>query len=474
MNLNPMHQNLNQDVNYASALRQLVSLADYERMAGREQPLQKLDLARMEELVSRLSSPQKAVPALHIAGTKGKGSVAAMVSSILRAANLRHMTFTSPHLHSFRERINLDGNPISEEAFVAHLNRIWSTITDMGKFSNYGRPSTFEVLNAMAFEVARTEKVDIQVLEVGLGGRLDSTNVADGEVAVITSLSLDHTEILGDTLDQIAKEKAGIIKPGAKVVISPQEEAASKVLNEKCKEQGAAPYWLQQDITWELIQRSLDGQEVLITTPNNHYNVFLPLLGPHQRENAAAAIASIELLERGISSEAIIKGMANVEWPGRFQVLSKSPYVVADGSHNKHSMYRLRETVDEFIPGRRTILVFGCSSDKDLIGMVEEFKDLVNVAIVCESRHPRALPISQLSKAFDAIGIPVSGYSGVAESIQTALQIAQKDDLILITGSLFTVAEALEYWYEITPEYYPELDPMHQSLSSSYNQEVLR
>ena len=137
-------------------------------------------------------------------------------------------------------------------------------------------------------------------------------------------------------------------------------------------------------------------------------------------------------------------------------------------------MYRLRETVDEFIPGRRTILVFGCSSDKDLIGMVEEFKDLVNVAIVCESRHPRALPISQLSKAFDAIGIPVSGYSGVAESIQTALQIAQKDDLILITGSLFTVAEALEYWYEIPPEYYPELDPMHQSLSSSYNQEVLR
>lgn len=450
---------------YANALHRLVSLADYERMAGREAPLQKLDLGRMKDLARRLGSPQESAPVVHIAGTKGKGSVAAMVSSILRAAGLRAVTFTSPHLLTFRERIRLDGVPVSEEMFVKHLERVWEAVEAMAVESPYGQPSTFEALTAMAFDLAREEAADVQVLEVGLGGRLDSTNVANGQVAVITSLSLDHTDILGEELPQIAWEKAGIIKPGAHVVVSPQPAEAEAVVLQACREMGASPIRLGHEVTWSAGRKELTGQEVSVTTPNNQYDIWLPLLGPHQRENAAAAIAAVETLGMNVSAEVIVQGIKEVEWPGRFQVINTAPHVVIDGAHNTHSMSRLRETVEEFLPVRRTILVFGCSGDKDLDGMVAQLAPVVDLAVLCQSRHPRSVPTSRLREAFGAVGTPVAEASTVAEGFSTAMAQATHEDLVLATGSLFVVGEGLEHWYNMAPEYYPELDPFNRTLA---------
>ena len=456
----------------ADALHRLVSLADYERMAGREAPLQKLDLGRMEDLAQRLGSPQESAPVVHIAGTKGKGSVAAMVSSILQAAGLRTVTFTSPHLLTFRERIRLNGAPVSEELFARHLDRVWEAVEAMGMDSPYGRPSTFEALTAMAFDLARQEAVDVQVLEVGLGGRLDSTNVANGRVAVITSLSLDHTDILGEELSQIAWEKAGIIKPGARVVVSPQPAEAEAVVLQACREKGADPLRLGHDVTWDVRRKELTGQEVSITTPSGQYDVWLPLLGPHQRENAAAAIATVEALDMNVSAEAIIQGIKEVQWPGRFQVITTTPYVVVDGAHNTHSMSRLRETVEEFLPGRRTVLVFGCSGDKDLDGMAAQLAPVADMAVLCQSRHPRSVPTPRLREVFEAAGIPVVEASTVAEGFRTAMVQAAREDLVLATGSLFVVGEGLEHWYNMAPEYYPELDPFNRAFAGGGSPEA--
>ena len=199
-------------LSYDEALHRLLSLADYERMAGLSAPAPKHDLDRMRELADRLGRPQDTAPVLHVAGTKGKGSVAAMASSILHAAGLRVGLFTSPHLHTFRERVRIDGEPSTEARFASALARVWTHVEEMAARGTGGRPTTFEALTAMAFDLFRAERVDAQVIEVGLGGRLDATNVVDAAVAVIAPVSLDHTAILGDTVAQVAAEKAGIVK----------------------------------------------------------------------------------------------------------------------------------------------------------------------------------------------------------------------------------------------------------------------
>lgn len=445
-------------MDYASAMHHLLNLVDVERMAGATPPVEKYDLGRMEELVRRLGDPQHCAAVVHIAGTKGKGSVAAMAASILKASGLHVGLFTSPHLHTFRERIQLDGAPVTEETFSSALSRIWPHVQAMERESPHGGPSTFEVLNAMAFDLFRAEGVDVQVLEVGLGGRLDSTNVAKGAVAVITSLSLDHTAVLGPTLQHVATEKAGIIKQGARVVMAPQSPEAAAVVAEACRRQGAELWKLGDDVTWKPGRADLTGQELTVHTPRHTYELLLPLLGAHQQENAAAAVAAIEVADLGVAPEAVVHGIRDVRWPGRFQVLSMAPTVVVDGAHNPFSMQRLRETVQSYLSPRRTILVFGCSGDKDLDGMLSEIAPVVSMAIACASRHPRAVSPDGLQQAFRQAGMETEMAADVASALASARSQAADDDLILVTGSLFVVAEALEAWFGIEPEYYPELD----------------
>lgn len=452
---------------YADALNRLLSLADFERTAGVAAPIPKTDLSRMRELVRLMAHPEGCAPVIHVAGTKGKGSVSAMVSSILTTAGLRVGLFTSPHLHTFRERIRIDGDPIDEERFACAVRSVWPHVEEMAATGPDQCPTTFEVLTAMAFSVFRAEAVDVQVIEVGLGGRLDSTNVVDSAVAVVTSLSLDHTAILGNTLAAVAAEKAGIVKGAAPVVLAPQSPEAKAVLEATAARVGASLIRVGTDVTYEASGGDLLGQNLRVATAARVYDVRLPLLGAHQRENAAAAIAAVEAAGFDLPAGSVERGLGSVRWDGRFQVLTPGsrgdggdgPTVVVDGAHNPYSAACLAGTVRECIVPTDTILVFGCSGDKELDGMVSELAPLASLAIVCTSRHPRALPPSRVAAAFEAAGVNAIVAPSVASALEQARREASPTGLVLATGSLFVAAEALQAWYGIQGEEYPEFTP---------------
>ena len=455
-------------LSYDDALHQLLSLADYERMAGRAAPAPKHDLDRMRELAERLGRPQEAAPVLHVAGTKGKGSVAAMASSILHAGGLRVGLFTSPHLHTFRERIRIDGEPSTEAQFASALGRVWTHIEEMAALGPGERPTTFEALSAMAFDLFRAERADAQVIEVGLGGRLDATNIVDARVAVIAPVSLDHTAILGDTIALVAAEKAGIVKSPAPVVTGPQPPEAAEVIERAAAAAGAPLVRVGHEVRVEVRGHDLSGQSVRIETPLRAYDAWLPLLGAHQAENAAVAVAAVEAMDLGLPPRAYVDGLARVRWDGRFQVLRTGPWVVVDGAHNPFSVSRLCETVRDYVAPERTVVLFGCSADKDLDAMAEELVGTVDSVVVCASRHPRAVSPDRVADAFSRAGIDVVE-GPPARDVGSALRAAQAQagpaDLVLVTGSLFVVAEALEAWFSIPGEHYPEFDPQATALA---------
>ena len=446
-------------ISYADALHRLLSLADYERLAGISAPAPKHDLGRMRELAERLGRPQDTAPVLHVAGTKGKGSVAAMASSILRAAGWRVGLFTSPHLHTFRERVRIDGDLSTEAQFASALARVWTHVEEMAARGAGARPTTFEALTAMAFDLFRTERVDAAVIEVGLGGRLDATNVVGARVAVIAPISLDHTAILGDTVAQVAAEKAGIIKSAAPVVAGPQPPEALEVIERAAGAAGAPLVRVGHEVTVELRDHDLGGQSFRIETAARSYEVRLPLLGAHQAENAAVAVAAVEAFDMGLPERAYVEGLAAVRWDGRFQLLGSKPYVVVDGAHNPFSISRLCETVRDYVHPQRTVVLFGCSADKDLDAMVAELAGTASSAVVCASRHPRAVSPGRVAGAFRRAGIQAVEAPDVGAALQAAKSQAGRADLVLVTGSLFVVAEALEAWFSIPGEHYPEFDP---------------
>lgn len=443
---------------YEDALRRLLSLADFERMAGLAASPPKSGLERMRELADRMGLPDGGAPIIHVAGTKGKGSVAAMTESALRAQGLRTGLYTSPHLHSFRERIRIDGEPLSGEAFAAAVDRVWPSVEAMAR-SDRGAPSTFEALTAMALDVFRQESVEAVALEVGLGGRLDATNVAESSVAVITSISLDHTAILGSTLAEIAGEKAGVIKGRGPVVSAPQAPEAAGVIAARAAAMGAPLTMVGRGVSYEREAGGLCGQRVTVTTERGAYGLRLPLLGAHQAENAAVAIAALEASPLSVSRSAAEAGLASARWDGRFQLLRESPYLVVDGAHNPYSMARLGETVREHLPGARTVLVFGASADKRIDALVDEAAAFADEAWTAASRHPRAADPDALAALFAERGTPARSAGSVAEALERALDAAGEGGLALATGSLFVVAEALQSHFGIAAEHYPEFDP---------------
>ena len=443
---------------YDSALHRLLSLVDVERLVGAGAPAVKTDLTRITELARRLGNPQRSTPVIQVAGTKGKGSVSAMTASILRAHGKRVGLFTSPHLHTFRERIRVDGEPVSPESFVAAMDAVWPHAEAMAE-DGLGWPSTFEVLTAMAFETFRREAVDVQVLEVGLGGRLDSTNVADADVAVITSISLDHTAVLGRTVEAIAAEKAGIIKPGARAVVAPLCEEAAVVVARAIEERGAYARHVASDVTWEVRGHDLTTQSLTFTLGGETIDADVALLGAHQQENAATALAAVRALDPAISVQAIAQGMRTVRWDGRFQVAGRHPFVVFDGAHNVDSIARLRQTVADYLPPGRLFVVFGCSSDKDLPGMAAEIAPAASIVITCASRHPRSADPHGAAVVFRRAGVAAEPRASVEQGLEAALVAAQTEDSVVVTGSLFVVAEALEAWYGQDAERYPEFNP---------------
>jgi dihydrofolate synthase/folylpolyglutamate synthase len=435
-------------MDFTEAEKYILSFTDYEKIPGFAYTAANYDLRRMEELLHLLGDPHLGPRTVHIAGTKGKGSTAAMVSQVLVAAGYRTGLYTSPHLHTIRERIRVNGIMVSEEEFAALVSEVKPAVEMVNRETRYGMLTTFEILTAVALAHFKRREVELQVLEVGLGGRLDATNVVHGDVCVITSISLDHMEILGDTVAKIAAEKAGIIKAGSIVVSAPQVQDAADVIQTTCLEKDAELVKVGTDITWQRTGGDESRQTLIVSTRRDNYELEIPLIGEHQLENAATVIGALEaLMSLGvrIPKEAIVQGMRQVVWPGRLQILKREPLLVVDGAHNADSMRRLVAAVRSYLKYDNCILVFGTSCDKDIAGMVKEVIPLTRSIIVTSSTHPRAASAAVLLEAFSSAGVKVEQCPSVPEAVSLALSSARRTDLVLVTGSLFVVAEALDY-----------------------------
>jgi dihydrofolate synthase/folylpolyglutamate synthase len=436
-------------LNYSQAEEYLNSFVNYEQIPGISYAQPGYSLRHVEELLNRMGNPQLAARTIHIAGTKGKGSVAAMITQVLTSSGYKTGLYTSPHLLNLRERISIDGNLISEADFATAMAEVKPFIESMKHDTTFRQLTYFEALTALAFAYFKKKRLDFQVLEVGLGGRLDATNVARPVVCIITSISLDHTQILGNSLEEIAREKAGIIKPGCWVVLSPQPQEAASVITDVCREKEAKVVQIGKDITWHKIGGDLRRQSLAIKGRKNNYQVSIPLLGDFQLENAAAAVAALEILASegcAISAADIAQGLAQVKWPGRFQILQQHPIVLADGAHNVASMQRLANNIKAYFAHKRIFVVFGTSCDKDIPGIINELIPLSPQVIVTQASHSRAAPTPTLVAEFTKRGIKPEAEETVTKAISRALSLADRTDIICVTGSLFVVAEALDYF----------------------------
>jgi len=435
-------------MDYSETIAYLHSLTDYEKTRIARYAPETLDLSRVERLLAAAGDPHKSFPSVHIAGTKGKGSTAAMIEACLRAAGYRTGFYTSPHLHTFRERIQVAGKKIAQEDVVALVEETRPRIEQVPGVT------TFEAITAMGFLYFARAGVDIGVVEVGLGGRLDATNVLMPEVSVISSISLDHTYLLGDTLAQIAYEKGGIIKAGIPVVSAPQRPEAIGVFETLSQERGSPLTEVGRDWNYTFGPADLDGQcftTSRVTGGSSELDgeYWLPLLGRYQIENAATAIATLHVLrERGfrIPAESVHQGLRDVHWPGRLEILSREPLVVVDCAHNPYSAQMLRKALEDLFPAKRWVLVFGASADKDIPGMLETLIPISEYIIVTRSQHPRGAAPTELADMTAQAGGGAEISVNVRKSIRRGLAVMRPGSGLLATGSIFVVAEAREEW----------------------------
>ncbi len=432
-------------MDFNQALDYILGFADFERMPRTGAIF---DLKRIEKLLARLGNPELAARTIHVTGTKGKGSTSAMTASILTKSGYRTGLYTSPHLLSVTERIMFDGRPISEIDFAALAERLKPDIDEVNLSGGVGQLTTFEILTAMAFVHFREIKADYQVVEVGLGGRLDATNVVHPEVCVITSISYDHMEVLGNTLAEIASEKAGIIKPGADVISAPQTSEAATVIEKACREKGVRLITAGRDVTWQRKSFTPEGQTFDLTGPGWEYsNLKIPLLGEYQMENAACVAAAAECLkQRGarITSASLRQGLAATNWPGRMQILRKHPWLVIDGAHNAYSMKRLMAGLREYFRFDRLTVIYGASGDKHLSGMIAEIAPASDRVIIASAHHPRAARPDLILAEFKKNGKTAEICPEVCEALSLALFGAGTNDLICATGSIFMIAELMQ------------------------------
>jgi dihydrofolate synthase/folylpolyglutamate synthase len=439
-------------MNYRQAIDYINSYTDYEKIGMPHDPAF-YDLRRVDELLSILGDPHRKAVSVHITGTNGKGSVAIMVASALTASGYGTGLYTSPHLHSWRERIRVDGELISEAGLAQLVADLKPHVEAVNRRANYGQLTTFEFLTAMAFAYFGQKGVKFQVLEVGMGGRFDATSVITPLVAILTPIGLDHTDVLGDTVAEIAAEKCGIIKPGSTVVISPQTPEAAQVIRQTCAERGAELITVGKDVSWRGLSSDLDGQKLRVEGRKGSYELFIPVLGEHQMGNAATAVAALEVLAgRGfeIPAEKIAKGLAKVSWPGRFQVLRRYPPVVVDGAHNVDAARSLKKALKQYFDLERAILVMGASGDKNIAGVIAELAPLFDRVIVTRSRHPRAMAPAPLAAEFSRHGIKARIAEDVPSALSHALSLAGDKGLVCLAGSLFIVGEALDAAAELS------------------------
>lgn len=458
---------------YTEALRYLYSFTDYEKKSSYTYSETVWDLHRMEGLLGLLGNPHRRFLTVHIAGTKGKGSTAAMAESILRAGGLRTGLYTSPHLHTFRERIAVGGEMISREEVVDLVETLKPYVAQVPGLT------TFEIITALAFQHFARRRVEVGIMEVGLGGRLDATNVVRPAVCVITSLSYDHTHLLGRTLAEIAREKAGIIKERTPVICAPQAPEALAVIQQVCQEKEAPLLLVGRDWQWQAGPADLEGQFFGLRRARGEEDAdqpydngfWIPLLGTHQLTNATLAVAAVRELNRHLGARAIGEatmraGLRQVRWPARLEILGQRPFVVVDGAHNADSSRKLVDALHRHFDYEHLILLFGASADKDLPGMFTHLLPEASAAIFAQAHHPRAMSVPDLTKAAAAFlreqGMdhpPLYESTTVAEALAEALDLAGPHDLICATGSLFLAAEVREAWALRQGRPLPEKDP---------------
>jgi len=454
------------DADYAASLKFLYSRINYERVPPRSPRQPGLNLERMRELSRRLGHPHVAAPTVHVAGTKGKGSTAAMIASVLTAAGYRTGLYTSPHLERLEERINIDGTICSPAEIVELVEAVRPSVDDMDREAcqgSHGGPTFFEITTAMAMLHFARRAVDVVVLEVGLGGRLDSTNICQPIVTVITTIGLDHVRQLGGTLTAIAREKAGIIKAGVPLVSGVVQAAPQAVIQQVAAEHQAPTSFLGQDFTFDyhapaavdLVEEATGVFDFrsLGPDPTTLEEVSLRLLGRHQAANAAVALATLlQLRAKGwrIPERALRRGLAEVRCRGRVEILSRQPTIVLDTAHNDSSIAALLATLDQSFAARRRILIFAATREKDVTGMLRRllpnFDDIILTRYV---ENPRGVPPAELKATIDdilAAGPPGSQPQvTVCDTPPAAWRHCQSiltaEHLVCIAGSFFLAAE---------------------------------
>ncbi len=465
---------------YDEALSYLESFVDYERKPPSKYNKKTYSISRTEKLLNYLGNPHNSIKAIHITGTNGKGSTGAMLTSILKEAGFKTGFYSSPHLISFRERIRIGDELIPEEKICILVEDIKSAVEKLKK-DCLEKPSFFEIYTAMAFLYFASEEVDFAVLEVGMGGRLDATNVVTPLNSIFTSIDIDHTGELGETRVAIAKEKSGIIKEGIPVITTTQKRDVRKVLLEKCREKNSVMTEVRMkndspgissshQIYLEEESISLEGCKFKVYGTKNSYDLLsVPLLGKHQILNAGAALCSAEFL--GIDPVYIKRGLKKTTWPGRIQLFPGKPPILLDGAHNPAASRSLASTIKRLFPEKKIVLVFGICTDKDISGVGKELFPIAYKIILTKANNPRAAEPLYLKKNLARLcknvnthpnmslrGVPktfgttwqsktrlLHSANSSADAMKIALNEAEDESLVCVAGSFFLVGEILQY-----------------------------
>lgn len=450
----------NQSPAFSAALDYVYSFINFEKKKQDRYMASKLDASRPGRFMAALDDPQDDYPTIHVAGTKGKGSVSALCAFALRAAGLRVGLYTSPHLVDFRERIRIltpqdKQGLIEEDDFVSIIDWL------KPKIESFPDITWFEVLTAVAFTHFSRQKVDVAIIEVGLGGRLDATNVVSPLVSVITSLSLDHTQFLGDSLSQIAFEKGGIIKPGVPVVVAPQPKEAAERLCQIGLERESPITFVGEKWAYEshpakgegslpTIQIKKQPEGVLISSDEP---LSINLVGEHQAENGIVALAALSLVRKAFPSlneTAVRQGFGEVEWNGRLQTLQQRdathPQILVDCAHNPDSAQKLVDALTHLFTYERLWLIFGAPADKDVEGVLKLLLPITHKALFTTASHPRSITPEQLVSLSQALGFDGSPVDDIGTAVSLAMHQADPKDLICITGSIIVVGDLLNQW----------------------------
>ncbi len=397
-------------------------------------------LDRVRRLLRRLNNPHETIPAIHVAGTNGKGSVVAMLASILHASGLRVGRYTSPENIDVRDRIVANGEWVSEATFAEIVERL------APEFRTDDPPTEFEAFTAMAWEVFRQHAVDIAVVEVGLGGRYDATRLLRPLLTVVTTVSLDHTALLGETVEQIAWEKAGIATPGVTMVVGRLPRAALRVVRSECRAVGAP---IIRSGTTMQVRRdadTLEGAHYIVEAPGFPPDVSLPLRGTYQEDNLKIVLTCVRVLrDRGlaIGADAIASGLRAVSWPGRSEIVHRRPTMILEAAHNPAGARALARDIRAWAPERNhRLLLFGVLSDKDVDGMLDALLPAFPRVVLTQSTSARALPVEELTRLVSLRGVHGSWYDSVERAIREVLGTASEEDIVVVTGSLTVVAEA--------------------------------